>query len=367
VSDGTICPRCGDPLVAGARDPERGGAEVCLDCYFEEFDLVDAPDRVEIDVCSGCGAVHRGRGWVDVGARDYADVAVDAVAEAVGVHLDAEEVSWEVRPEDVDDTTVRVHCLFSGVVRGRPVEAAATVPVLIGTGTCERCGAIAGDDYAATVQVRARERDPDPDELAGAREIAREYVADREAAGDRNAYITCLSEVEGGLDVRVSTSQIGRAIADRVVERFGGRVTDSRRLITEDGDGQRVYRMAYAARLPPYRVGDVLAVDDDGPVLVEGVGAGLRGRRLTTGETYETPDPPADATVLGRVRDAAETTLVAVEDDHAVQVLDPETYESRVVARPDYLDADAETVRALRTRDGLYVLPSDAEATDRAT
>jgi nonsense-mediated mRNA decay protein 3 len=55
-----------------------------------------------------------------------------------------------------------------------------------------------------------------------------------------------------------------------------------------------------------------------------------------------------------------------------VQVLDPETYESKTVPRPDYLDPDAETVPVLKSRAGLHVLPSgdevasdEAEETDR--
>ncbi|PSQ19838.1 hypothetical protein BRD00_00920 [Halobacteriales archaeon QS_8_69_26] len=360
---GAFCPRCGDPVEHGVPDPTGRGGELCVACYFEDFDLVDAPDRIDVPVCASCGAVKRGERWVDVGAQDYADVAVDAVSEALAVHVDAEDVAWEAAPENVDETTVRVHALFSGLVQGQPVEEEVTVPVKLSRGTCERCGRIAGDYYAATVQVRADDRTPDDDELAGAREIAREYVADREADGDREAFISELSETDDGLDVRVSTAKIGRAIADRVAERFGGTVSEAKRLITEDGDGQRVYRMAYAVRLPPYRPGDVIDPGDgEGPVLVASARGNLKGRRLTTGDRYEADweDGVApEARRLGTVEDASETTLVAVEDAHAVQVLDPETYEATTVARPDYLGPDADTVRVIKHRDGLHVLPED--------
>lgn len=356
--------------MPGASDPQGDSSvDLCDDCYFEGFDLVDAPDRVEIRVCAQCGAVHRGNRWVDVGAKDYTDVAVDAVAEELAVHVDAREVSWEVSPEQVDETTIRMHCRFQGVVRGTVREESVDVPVKIGKETCKRCGRIAGGSFAATVQVRAADRTPTSEERERAEEIARDYVADREASGDRNAYVTELNETDDGVDVKVSTSQIGRAIAERVVRQFGGTVDEARRLITEE-DGERVYRMAYVARLPPYRPGDVLSVDvdDEGPVLVTSVQGNLKGRRLTTGErfeaTYEDGDAP-DATVLGRVEEATETTLVTVEDEHAVQILDPETYEAVTVARPDYVDPDADSVRVLKHREGLHVLPpADAETTD---
>ncbi|MFB6074115.1 MAG: 60S ribosomal export protein NMD3 [Haloarculaceae archaeon] len=362
-----FCPRCGDtlPEVAGdrpgeGRDPDR---VLCDACYFEEFDLVDAPDRVEVLVCSQCGAVHRGNRWVDVGATDYTDVAVDAVREALGVHVDADSISWQVAPEQVDATTVRVHADFSGVVRGTAVTERAVVPVKIGRQTCTRCGKIAGGSYAAVVQVRADERDPTDEERARAEAIAREVVAEMEATGDREAYVTEAGEVEGGLNLKLSTNKIGMKVARRIVDDLGGSYSDSETLVTEDEDGNGVYRVTYAVRLPRYRPGEVIDPGDgDGPVLVRSVQGNLKGTRLATGAAYEASfeDGTApDARRLGARADAEPTTLVAIEDDHAVQVLDPETYAAKTVPRPDYLPTDADEVPVLKSRAGLHVLPAE--------
>ena len=159
---GEFCPRCGDPVAAsgersvpgdGARDPD---SVLCDACYFAEFDLVDAPDRIEVRVCSRCGAVHRGNRWVDVGAEDYTDVAVEEVSEALGVHVDARDVAWEVAPEQVDRNTIRMHCEFAGVVRETHLTETVVVPVKIARQTCTRCGKIAGGSYASVVQEIGR-------------------------------------------------------------------------------------------------------------------------------------------------------------------------------------------------------------------
>jgi nonsense-mediated mRNA decay protein 3 len=247
------------------------------------------------------------------------------------------------------------------VVRGTPVTESVTVPVKMGRGTCTRCGRIAGDYYASTVQVRAVDRTPSDEETARAREIATEVVTEMEATGDREAFVTEVTELDDGLDVKVSTSAIGKRVARKLVEEFGGTVSDSETLVTEDEDGEGVYRVAYAVRLPPYRPGEVVDPGDgDGPVLVRSVSGNLKGVRVTTGDEYEASfedgDAP-DARRLGTRADAEETTVVAVEDDHAVQVLDPETYEATTVPRPSYFDPDAQSVPALRSRAGLHVLP----------
>ncbi|MFB6172955.1 MAG: 60S ribosomal export protein NMD3 [Haloarculaceae archaeon] len=363
-----FCPRCGDSVEQRAEprpgEPRDPDAVLCDACYFEDFDLVDAPDRIEVRVCAQCGAVHRGNRWVDVGARDYTDVAVEEVSDALGVHVEAEEVTWGVDPEQVDQNTIEMHCQFSGVVRDTVQREETTVPVYISRETCTRCGRIAGDYYAATVQVRADERTPTEAEMDRAVEIAEDYVADREETGDRNAFVTEVTRNGDGVNVKLSDVQLGKAVAQRVQREFGGTVSDSETLVTEDEDGNEVYRVTFAVRLPRFVPGDIIDVDGDGPVLVRSARGNLKGVRLTTGERYEASHEEGiapDARRLGTREDAAETTLVAVEDAHAVQVLDPETYETVTVARPSYLDVDRETVPVLKSRAGLHVLPGDGE------
>ncbi|MFB6207470.1 MAG: 60S ribosomal export protein NMD3 [Haloglomus sp.] len=361
-----FCPRCGDPierspgvdLPGGPADPD---AVLCDACYFEDFDLVDAPERVEVQVCSRCGAVHRGNRWVDVGARDYTDIAVEETSDALGVHVDARGVEWVVDPEQVDENTIRMHAMFTGVIRNTPIEEEVTVPVYISRGTCDRCGRIAGDYWEALVQVRATDRTPTEAECDRAVEIAEAYVAERENKGDRNAFITTVDRTESGVDLKISANQMGEAIANRIVREFGGEVSAAETLVSEDSDGNELYRVTFVARLPPYTPGDVIdPKDEDGPVLVTSAQGNLKGVRLTSGDRYEASyeagnDP--DARRLGDREDGQHTTVVAVEDEHAVQVLDPETYEARTIPRPDYMDPDAEEVPVLRSRAGLHVLP----------
>jgi nonsense-mediated mRNA decay protein 3 len=373
VMSGEFCPRCGEPRDTPERvgEPAGGTARdraLCADCYVAEYDLVDAPAQVEVQVCAQCGAVHRGNRWVDVGADDYTDIAIDAVTETLGVHVEATSVSWQVAPEQVDETTIRMHCGFSGVLRGTPVSEEVTVPVKLGRKTCTRCGRIAGGSYSSIVQVRAHDREPDDRECDRAAELAHELVAERETEGDREAFVTEVTTVQGGIDIRLSTNGLGEQVARRLVAEFGGSCTDHETLVTEDGDGNEVYRVTYAVRLPPYRAGAVIDPEDgDGPVLVRNAQGSLSGTRLRTGDPYRTPfgdgDAP-DARRIGTRADAEETTVVAVPDEHTVQVLDPETYETVTVARPSYFDPDAETVPVLRDQETVYILPEDDDAGD---
>jgi len=63
------------------------------------------------------------------------------------------------------------------------------------------------------------------------------------------------------------------------------------------------------------------------------------------------------ATKLGSRADAASTTVVAVLDENAIQVLDPVTNETETVSRPSYLDPADRSVDVFRADQELFVLP----------
>ncbi len=363
-----FCPRCGDAVSERAEprpgDPHDHDAALCDSCYFEDFELISVPERVQVTVCPRCGAVHRGNRWLDVGADDYTDIAIEEVTEALSVHVNAADVQWGVEPEQVDPTAIRMHCTFSGIVRETLLEEQRVVPVRISKEVCDRCGRIAGGYFASIVQVRAEDREPTPDEAAEAVDIAESYVAKKEADGDREAFVTEInSEGEAGPNIKLSTNKLGQAVATRITDRFGGTVDDHPTLVTEDSDGNEVYRVTFVARLPKYTPGDIVdPKDGDGPVIVTSAHTNLKGRRLTTDDRYEASyedGTTPDVEKLGRQADAVETTVVTVEDEYAVQVLDPETYEAKTVARPAHVSADAETVSVITHANNLYIVPTE--------
>ena len=249
------------------------------------------------------------------------------------------------------------------MIRETPVTEEVVVPVKISRQTCTRCGKIAGGSYASLVQVRGDDRIPTSDEQTRAQEIAEAYIAEREATGDRNAFITEVTEVSEGLDMKISTTQMGQGIARRITAELGGSFTDNETLVTEDQDGNEVYRVTYAIRLPRYRPGEIIDPEDgDGPVLVRSVQGNLKGTRLASGEDFEASFEDAeapDARRLGTEDDAETTTLVTVEDDNAVQVLDPETYEAKTIPYPNYVDPDADEIPVLKHREELHVVPDE--------
>ena len=340
-----LCPECGAPTDEG---------ELCDECYADEVEPLDISEEVEVRVCAKCGSYVRDGGWTshDEPMPDE-ELAVNAVKDALGVHVEAREPRIAVDVERRDTNTIEVSVEAVAYVRGYRVEDERAVRVFLKHETCPTCAKRSGGYYESVVQIRAEGRDPTEDEKERALEHA--YSIAGRDYGDRDTFVTKTQEVRGGLDIYMSTSDAGLQIARRMTEEYGGGYDDSATLVGEK-DGEELYRVTYAVSLPEFVPGDVVDVEGT-PLLVthnEGV---LKGIDLHTGDRRSFSDASPER--LGRVDDVKPTTVVSLSDDgEEIQLLDPETYETVTVPRPSFLVApQGEDVDVLSTSEGVYPVP----------
>jgi len=340
------CPECGAPTDAG---------EPCDECYADSVDALDVPDEITVEVCGACGSYVHDGDWTshDEPVPDT-DVAVRAVKDAVGVHVDARDPSLVVGVGSQDRSVIEVRVELVAYVRGYAVEEETVVSVRLERTSCPTCSKRAGGYYESVVQVRAEGREPTDEETDRALEHA--YgIAGRDYS-DRDTFVTKTEEVRGGLDVYMSTNRSGMQVARRLVDEFGGGYTDSATLVGER-DGEELYRVTYAVSLPEFTEGDIVGSDGDAVLVVSGdEGDGLRGIDLATGERRAVDTE--DARLLGRASEAEETTVVTSGDDE-VRLLHPETYETVTVRRPSFLDApQGAEIPVVATKDGVFPVPN---------
>lgn len=351
-----FCPSCGDIAV----DDEQGGfgeRGLCRRCFLEGHELIRLPETITIDRCGGCGSLNQDGTWVD-STEDLIEVAVDTVTDTIQVHQLIDDLHWDVRPEMIDEETVRIGCTFHLEFAGTWEQRERTVTVSFESTTCPRCGRIAGKDFGAIVQLRGQDRTPVPEEATTAREITASVLDERVEVGDREAFLTDVVERDEGLDLRVSTPRLGQQIASAINAEMGGTLETSSTLVTTDGDGREVHRVTYTLRLPPYRAGDIITTDD-GPALVESGGSRVRVLDLRSGTSRNIDAADHDGTRVARTDDATPVTIVAFPDEHAVQVLHPTTHETVTVARVPWVDRTDETVPAIEIDGEVYLLPVD--------
>lgn len=355
-----FCPRCGATTPEVSQDARPAGDRgLCRTCYLEQYDLIDLPGEVTIDRCSGCRSIREGTDWIDSDDPPEA-IAVDILADRIGVHTIADVLEWTATPRRIDADTVQVSCAFEVAVEGGVESVEAECEVTFNPMMCDRCRRIASQDFGSIVQVRAHDRIPDDDEESTARTVTATVLDDRVDAGDRDAYLTDVIERPEGIDFRLSTPRLGQQIATAIKRQMGGEVTTTRTLVTTDSDGQEVYRVTHLVRLPRVRHGDVVAMGDSAGMVVsidERVGL----LDLRTGERHLIdPDTLADMPLVDRDR-IVETTLVAQLDERAVQIIDPVSTEAVTVAYYPEVSLEGDTVLTVRVNDDLYLLPNDAK------
>jgi len=342
------CPECGAPTAEG---------ELCDECYADGVEPLDVPDEVEVRVCAKCGSYVRDGGWRshDEPLPDE-ELAVNAVKDALRMHVEAREPRVSVGVESRDTNTLEVDVEAVAYVRGYRVEEDRTVGVHLDYETCPTCAKRSGGYYESVAQIRARGTRPDRGR-EGARSGARlrnrrarlrrpRHVRHKDAGGTR------------GLDIYMSTSDAGLQIARRMTQEYGGGYDDSATLVGEK-EGEELYRVTYAVALPEFVPGDVVEVEGT-PLLVtqnEGV---LKGVDLRTGDRRSFSDASPER--LGRADDAEATTVVSVSEDCGeMQVLDPANYETVTIRRPSFVVASqGEEVNVVSTSEGVYPIPDSA-------
>jgi nonsense-mediated mRNA decay protein 3 len=158
------------------------------------------------------------------------------------------------------------------------------------------------------------------------------------------------------LDIILGSTQLGRRMARAFVERFGGRLLETAKLVGKK-DSRNVYRSTLLIRFPRLKRGDIVSFRGsffsvagfDGKATLI---SSLRERRRSSMNEEDSET----VAILGNIADAIAATVISKDDD-VLEIMDPETYRTAFAARPRDLQVEpGEEVKVVRTADGFIVL-----------
>jgi len=366
---GLFCPNCGNAVERGqwriaqgeSRELEGGRKNVlCNRCYFDQFELVKLNENGSIQICSVCEAICRKNKWVDKKEGLEEEMISEMIEEGLEIQRDVKDISWGFSLENIDKKTMHVNCEFEGKARGREVVEKRIVEIKIVREICDICRKKSGGYYSGEIQIRASSRKPTKVEKNRSIEIANDVANRRKLLGDRNDFVSKIVEKKEGIDIRISTSKLGQKISKSIVEELGGSVSTSETLLSEDRDGNRIYRIAYLVRLPAIIMGDVIDIrDGGGPILIKSTGDVLKGIRLASGESYKGLVKDEKFNRIQHVSNVGKTSIVSIDDTYSMQILDPESYRPITIARPTFIGPNLKEVKVVKTEEGVYVLPNE--------
>jgi nonsense-mediated mRNA decay protein 3 len=342
-----FCPKCGN-------EADIFHDNVCGKCFIGNKKLIECPEFVSVRICPTCGSVYKKGKWAL--KEDERQTVIDCVKDNLNVNKEASNLELNVSPKRLDYSRYRVNIEARGKIREVDIGESQETEVRIKWETCETCSRISGGYFEGIVQIRADNRIPTKEELKKCRVIAEEVATRAQEKGDRLAFIAKREKLEEGIDLYVGLTKLGKQICRAIIEAFGGRFAESPKLVGQK-NGEDLYRITFALRLPEFVKGDIIDADDK-VIEVQSCGKHVSGIDIVTGRRFiENFESLMEVKKLGRREDAVPAVLV-VDERTTIQVLDPHTYETVTIRRPEFLSAEqGDEVKIIKTAKGLFVLP----------
>jgi nonsense-mediated mRNA decay protein 3 len=230
------CVECG-------ADTEPG--PLCMKCQLEKRKRPAIPEFIDLTVCGGCGATLTGGTWKESELEDGAANVIAAVLEKK-VDLVGVKVELDEETSNIYFAKVVVRSRAGGAVQRDELSCRLRLQI----GTCETCGRLSGNYFECNIQIRADGRLPSEEELDETRAYVEKRI-DSARSGDRTVFMSKVEEVKGGIDMYLSSNQLGQGIARDLAERRGAQYSAANELFGQK-DGREIYRMTFLVRLPSY-------------------------------------------------------------------------------------------------------------------
>ena len=340
-----FCVKCGEEC-------EESIDGLCISCWLDGRRLVDLPHHVDLHVCANCGEFDYGGRWV---RRDPMVAIQDAAADAIMVVRGADVTSISTSVEEQDPRTFVVTVHAGCDVMGYPADGEASTIVRVKNTVCRRCSRQLGSYYEAILQIRSASGKLEDAMREEALAMTENSVA-RQAATNRQLFITKMELVPGGLDVYLSSISLGKAITKELGDAFCAETKESPKLVGQTTDGQDMYRLTYLVRLPDFKVGDVVTFQGGYYLLSRLNGTG--GKIVNLADFRERSVRRSDMTsvkLYERSEDLREATVVSTSGSE-IQVLDPSNYSTVDLRVPEGAEI-GDSVRVVSIDDVLYMVP----------
>jgi len=340
-----FCVECG-------KEVDKTVHGLCMECFLRDRQLVSLPDHVDLVICAQCGEFFYHGDWSVMKAEDAIAMAV---RDQVEVIKEARVVDAEATLTPLDEYNYSVTLTCKVDIDGFVTGAAATTVLRIKNGVCKRCSRKSGQYYEAILQIRSTAKNLDKglqDEV-----LARvENQVDTTAQRDRDAFITKMMIVPGGVDVYLSEISMGRALVKLLGDEYCAETNESAKLVGQSADGIEMYRVNYLVRLPEFHVGDIVFFRKHYYKLTRVNSSG--GKLVSLAKFQELPLRRPDMTelkVYAKVSDLEHADVIT-RSAGEVQVMDPRSYAMTDLLVP--VDADiGEHVNVVRIDDTLYYVP----------
>ena len=331
-----LCVECGKK--------EAKYENLCEDCFLEKVRFTSLPQHIEITVCPHCGAVKFKGEWLRMEERD---ALVEAVRRNIEVlhDNDAMDISLDYRYTQREyELNIVIRVRYSDF----SVEEYHHSVVHLNYESCTRCNRYFGNYFEAIIQIRGA-REGEIGELVNYAKSRIEHYSRK----NENLFLTKEERRREGWDLYISDKREARKIAREMCEKYGAMLKESPQIAGRK-DGNDIYRVTYSVRLPEYRVGDILKVENEYYLLLEILGNYLKLRSLKDGR-YKRVDIRKHRVSTVVKNKELEDAMIVYSSGLEAQIMDSH-YLTFDVKLP-YPVSAGERVKIARIGEDIYVVP----------
>ena len=312
-------------VECGSTDKKMVG-NICIDCFLKDFQMIEIPKRIEVQICSHCNSKLEEGKWSEENIPEE-EIIYRALERNIKI---ADEVSNEIINLEIDQmkgTIANCYVEVIGEVEGAQIEETHDSEVKILKTVCPTCSKLQAGYYESVIQFRADKREIDPEEYGKADEIV-ERTLIKQSKKDKLAYCPQIAKLKEGYDYYIGSLKSGRKVAEALKDEFGGTIKESPRLISEDkSTGKGLYRIWISVRIPEFKVGDFIKYENKISQVKD-----IDKNRITCidlekyGRQFSIPMKQIEDTVLVKRQDEIETTTIISKSPKTIQILDPADY-----------------------------------------
>jgi nonsense-mediated mRNA decay protein 3 len=327
---------------------------LCSDCFLKKNVFITIPKNIDVEVCVHCGSWKKKKNWVTV---EDGNLISEVLLENLKRESDVSDFDMHITQDFEDEKNINVDLITHSTVLGLKAEEKHSTKVRIKRTVCSECSKQQGGYWEAKVQLRGGKRRLDENELDWALEVVDTEVSIREKK-HRDAFISKVEKVHGGLDFYFGSNNLGKNISKRLASEFGGSIKESRKLVGRK-DGNDIYRMTYAVRASDFQVGDFLELNSKVMKVLSVSSNKVYLKSLDSWEdVHLKPEDLASAKLLGGEEIVKEMVVVS-RSDSEIQVLDPDTLKTVDVLVPEGFEVDGESVKIVKFEEGYFLVGED--------
>ena len=313
-----FCPEC------GSTDKEMIG-DICIDCFLKEFQMIEIPKRIEVQICSHCNSKLEEGKWKDEFIPEE-EIIYRALERNIKIADEVENEIINLEIDQVKGTLANCYVEVIGEVHGTQIEETHDSEVKISKTVCPTCSKVQSGYYETVVQFRADSREIKAEEYAKADEIV-ERTLTKQSKSDKLAYCPQIAKLKEGYDYYIGSFKSGHKVAEALKEEFGGVIKESPRLISEDkSTGKGLYRVWISVRIPEFELNDFIKFEDKVLQVKSITKNSVVGVDISTGKKHNIPMKNMEDIELVKKEDEIETTTIISKSPSMMQILDPSDY-----------------------------------------